>query len=44
MKTTSHKELLNEIVGKEDTPERIAFDNELKAEVLAYKFKELRKN
>jgi len=43
MKTTSHNELLNEIVGQQGTPERTEFENELKADVLAFKFKELRK-
>ena len=43
MKTVSHNELLNEIVGQQGAPERTDFDNELKADVLAFKFKELRK-
>jgi len=43
MKTTTHEDLVNEIIGKKGTLERSEFDNELKAEVLAYKFKELRK-
>lgn len=43
MKTTSHNEVLNRFIGKEETPERIEFENELKAEILAYQFKELRK-
>jgi HTH-type transcriptional regulator / antitoxin HipB len=43
MKTTTHEDLLNEMIGTKGTLERSEFDNELKAEVLAYKFKELRK-
>jgi len=43
MKTTSHNDLLNEIVGKKGTSERILFENELTAEILAYKLKQLRK-
>ncbi len=43
MKTINNKEILDEFIGKKGTKEREAFENELKADVLAYKFKELRK-
>ncbi len=43
MKTISHNEVLNRFIGKEGTPNRVEFENELKAEILAYQFKELRK-
>ena len=43
MKTTNHDELLNEIAGKQGAAERESFESELRAEILAYKFKELRK-
>lgn len=43
MKTITHDELLNEIVGKKGTPEREQFEDELSADVLAYKIKKLRK-
>jgi HTH-type transcriptional regulator / antitoxin HipB len=43
MKTTDHDELLDEIVGRQGTIERENFESELRAEILAYKFKELRK-
>lgn len=43
METTSHDDLLNEIIGEQETPERIEFENELKADILAYRFKEIRK-
>ncbi len=43
MKTVSHNELLNELVGQQGTLERTKFENELKADVLAFKFKEFRK-
>ena len=43
MKTVSHEEVLNRFVGKQGTPERTEFENELKAEILAHQFKELRK-
>jgi HTH-type transcriptional regulator/antitoxin HipB len=43
MKTTTHDELLNEIAGKYGTTERESFESELRAEILAYKFRELRK-
>ncbi len=42
MKTITNEQILNEFIGKKGTTEREKFDNELKAEVLAYKFKELR--
>ncbi len=38
-----HSELLNEIVGKKGTPDRGEFEDELSADVLAYKIKKLRK-
>ena len=43
MKTVTHEEVLNRFIGKQGTPERTTFENELKAEILAYQFKELRK-
>ena len=43
MKTVSHEEVLNRFVGKQGTPERADFENELNAEILAHQFKELRK-
>ncbi|MCY4160631.1 MAG: helix-turn-helix transcriptional regulator [Flavobacteriaceae bacterium] len=43
MKTIPNDEILDEFIGKKGTAEREAFDNELRADVLAYKFKELRK-
>jgi len=43
MKTISHEEALNRIIGEQGTENRIRFENELKAEILAHKFKELRK-
>jgi DNA-binding XRE family transcriptional regulator len=43
MKTTTHNEVLNSFVGKPGTHERIEFDNELKVDILANQFKELRK-
>ncbi len=43
MKAISHNELLNEIVGQHGTAQRTEFENELKADVLAFKFKKLRK-
>ena len=43
MKIITHEELVDEFIGKKGTKEREAFENELKADVLAYKFKELRK-
>ena len=43
MKTITHNEVVNRFIGKEGTPERVEFENELKAEILAYQFKELRK-
>jgi len=43
MKTVTHEEVLSRIIGEPGTPERTLFDNELKAEILAYQFKELRK-
>lgn len=43
MKTITHEEILNEFIGEKGTLEREAFENKLKREVLAYKFKQLRK-
>ena len=43
MKTIFHDEVLNRFVGEKGTEERTEFENELKVEVLAYQFKELRK-
>lgn len=43
MKTVTHEETLTRFIGKPGTPERIEFENELKVEILAYRFKELRK-
>ncbi len=43
MKTIPNEEILNEFIGKKGTSEREAFENELRADVLACKFKELRK-
>lgn len=40
----SHEELLDEVIGKKGTEERERFEDELRAEVLAYRIKELRKN
>lgn len=44
MKTVIHQEVLAQIIGEPGTPKRIAFENELKAEILASQFKELRKS
>ena len=43
MKAVTHEEVLAGIIGEQGTPERIAFESELKAEILAHRFKELRK-
>jgi HTH-type transcriptional regulator / antitoxin HipB len=43
IKTVSHEEVLNRFVGEPDTKNRVRFENELKAEILAHQFKELRK-
>ncbi len=43
MKTVSHEEVVNRFIGKPETENRIRFENELKAEILAHQFKELRK-
>lgn len=43
MKTTTQDEVLDCFNGNEGTPARIEYENELKTEVLAYQFKELRK-
>lgn len=42
MKTVTHEEMLNRFVGETGTPERVEFENELKAEILAHRFKQLR--
>jgi len=44
MKTVTHEEVLSRIIGEPGAPERTAFENELKAEIIACQFKELRKN
>lgn len=44
MKTVTHEEVVTRFIGEPGTHERIEFENELKAEILAYQFKELRKN
>jgi len=44
MKTVIHEEVLARIIGEQGTPKRMAFENELKAEILANQFKELRKS
>ena len=43
MKTITHDEVLDRFIGKQGTPERAEFENELKTEILACQFKELRK-
>ena len=43
MKTISNQQILDEFIGKKGTREREAFENELRADILAYKFKEFRK-
>lgn len=43
MKTATHEKMLNRFVGEPETSERIEFENELKADILAYRLKELRK-
>lgn len=43
MKTYTHKEILDEFIGKKGTPEREHYDSKLKADVLAYRFKQLTK-
>ncbi len=43
MKTITHDEILNRFIGERGTNKRIEFENELKAEILAFQFKELRK-
>ncbi len=43
MKTVTHEEIVTRFIGEQGTPQRIEFENELKAEILAYQFKELRK-
>jgi HTH-type transcriptional regulator / antitoxin HipB len=43
MKTITHDEIVNRFIGEPGTTRRIEFENELKAEILAFQFKELRK-
>jgi DNA-binding XRE family transcriptional regulator len=43
MKTVTHEEMVSHFIGEPGTEKRIEFENELKAEILAYRFKELRK-
>ena len=43
MKTVTHEEVVTRFIGEPGTSGRIEFDNELKAEILAYQFKDLRK-
>lgn len=43
MKTISHEEVVTRFIGEPGTLEHIAFENELKAEILAYQFKDWRK-
>ena len=43
METVSNEQILDEFIGEKGSQGRVAFENELKADVLAYKFKELRK-
>jgi DNA-binding XRE family transcriptional regulator len=44
MKTVTHEEVLNRFIGEIGTPKRTDFENELKADILAFQFKELRKS
>src|SRR6056297_2732523 len=43
MKTVSHEDVMNRFIGEPETKNRIRFENELKSEILAHQFKELRK-
>ena len=43
MKTVSHEEVVNRFIGDPGTENRVQFENELKTEILAHRFKELRK-
>lgn len=43
MKTVSHDEVLDRFIGEKGTVKRVEFENELKTEILAFQFKELRK-
>lgn len=43
MKTVSHEEVLNKFNGEWETENRIRFENDLKSEILAHRFKELPK-
>ena len=42
-KTVTHEEVLNRFIGEPGTENRLRFENELKAEILAQQFRELRK-
>ena len=42
MKTISNEEILKEFIGEPGTSERVEFEDELRADVLAHKFKQLR--
>jgi len=44
MKTVTREKVLIQFIGKEGKPERNTFENELKAEILAFRLKELRKS
>lgn len=43
MKTVTHEEMVSRFIGEKGTTKRIEFENELKADILANQFKELRK-
>lgn len=43
MKTVTHEEVMSRFIGEPGTENRIRFENELKAEILAHQFKDLRK-
>ena len=43
MRTISNEQILDEFIGEKGTPERKAFESELRADILACKFKKLRK-
>lgn len=43
MKTISNQQILDEFIGEKGTEEREAFESELRADILACRFKELRK-
>ncbi|HOW26466.1 MAG TPA: helix-turn-helix transcriptional regulator [Bacteroidales bacterium] len=44
METISHEKLVDKYIGKKGTPNRLAYEQELQMDVIAYKIKELRKN